>query len=99
MDTCHILLLPFFRGCVRQVTGCGTLFTCHLIINATCPIGVVHLMRTYFFFIDNAEVLVASITPASLIFNLIASRVKLMNYLTYFEGDIILYYNHYKENK
>ena len=39
------------------------------------------------------------VTPASLKFNLIASRVKLMNYLIYFEGDIILYYDIYKENK
>ena len=38
------------------------------------------------------------ITPTSLKFNLIASRVELMNYLIYFEGDIILYYDIYKEN-
>ena len=39
------------------------------------------------------------VTPASLKFNLIASRMELMNYLIYFEGDIILYYDIYKENK
>ena len=39
------------------------------------------------------------VTPASLKFNFIASKVKLMNYLIYFEGDIILYYDIYKENK
>ena len=60
---------------------------CHSAINVTCLVGVVHLMRRFFFFfflIDNTKILVASITPASLKFNLIASRVKLMNYLTYF---------------
>ena len=40
-----------------------------------------------------------AVTPASLKFNLIASRVELMNYLIYFEGDIVLYYDIYKENK
>ena len=30
-------------------------------------------------------------------FNLIASRVELMNYLIYFKGDIILYYDRYKK--
>ena len=30
-----------------------------------------------------------TITPASLKFNLIISKVELMNYLIYFEGDII----------
>ena len=35
----------------------------------------------------------------SLKFNFIASKVKLMNYLIYCEGDIILYYDIYKENK
>ena len=40
-----------------------------------------------------------TVTPSLLKFNLIASRVKLMNYLIYFKGDIILYYDHYKENK
>ena len=39
------------------------------------------------------------VTLASLKLNLIASRVELMNYLIYFEGDIILYYGNYKENK
>ena len=39
------------------------------------------------------------VTPTSLKFNLIASRVELMNYLIYFESDIILYYDIYKENK
>ena len=39
------------------------------------------------------------VTPASLKFNFIASKVKLMNYLIYFECDIILYYDIYKENK
>ena len=39
------------------------------------------------------------VTLASLKFNLIASRMKLMNYLIYFEGEIILYYGIYKENK
>ena len=38
------------------------------------------------------------VTPTSLKFDLIASRVKLMNYFVYFEGDIILYYDQYKEN-
>ena len=58
---------------------------CHSAINVTCLVGVVHLMRRFFFFfINNTKVLVASLTPASLKFNLIASRVKLMNYLTYF---------------
>ena len=33
------------------------------------------------------------ITPVSLKFNLIASRVELMNYLIYFVSDIILYYD------
>ena len=36
------------------------------------------------------------VTPASLKFNLIAFKVKLMNYLIYFEGVIILYYDIYK---
>ena len=40
-----------------------------------------------------------SVTPASLKFNFIASKVKLINYLIYFQGDIILYYDIYKENK
>jgi len=39
------------------------------------------------------------VTPASLKINFIASKVKLMNYLIYCEGDIILYYDIYKENK
>ena len=38
-------------------------------------------------------------SEASLKFNFISSKVKLMNYLIYFEGDIILYYDIYKENK
>ena len=38
------------------------------------------------------------VTPTLLKFNLTAFRVKLMNYLIYFEG-IILYYDIYKENK
>ena len=42
---------------------------------------------------------VINVTPASLKLNLIASRVELMNYLIYFEGDIILYYDYYKEDK
>ena len=42
---------------------------------------------------------VTNVTPASLKLNLIASRVELMNYLIYFEGDIILYYDYYKEDK
>ena len=40
-----------------------------------------------------------SVTPASLKFNFITSKVKLMNYLIYFEGDSILYYDIYRENK
>ena len=44
-------------------------------------------------------VVAVDVTPASLKFNFIASKVKLMNYLIYFEGDIILYYNIYEENK
>ena len=40
-----------------------------------------------------------AVTPATLKFNFIASKVKLMNYLIYCEGDIILYYDIYKENK
>ena len=44
-------------------------------------------------------VMVRSVTPASLKLNLIAYRVELMNYLIYFEGDIILYCDIYKENK
>ena len=40
-----------------------------------------------------------NVTPALLKFNFIASKVKLMNYLIYFGGDIILYYDIYKENK
>ena len=39
------------------------------------------------------------VTPTSLKFNFIASKVKLINYLIYFQGDIILYYDIYKENK
>ena len=34
-----------------------------------------------------------AVTPVSLKFNFIASKMKLMNYLIYFEGDIILYYD------
>ena len=44
-------------------------------------------------------VVAVDVTPASLKFNFIASKVKLMNYLIYFEGDIILYYDIYGENK
>ena len=44
-------------------------------------------------------VMVRSVTPASLKLNLSAYRVELMNYLIYFEGDIILYCDIYKENK
>ena len=44
-------------------------------------------------------VVAVDVTPASLKFNFIASKVKLMNYLICFEGDIILYYDHHKENK
>ena len=40
-----------------------------------------------------------NVTPASHKINLIVSRVQLMNYLIYFEGDIILFYDHYKGNK
>ena len=39
------------------------------------------------------------VTPTSLKFYFIASKVKLMDYLIYFEGDIILYYDIHKENK
>ena len=39
------------------------------------------------------------VTPTSLTLNLIASRVKFMNYLINFEGYIILYCDIYKENK
>ena len=44
-------------------------------------------------------VVAVDVTPASLKFNFIASKAKLMNYLIYFECDIILYYNIYEENK
>ena len=40
-----------------------------------------------------------AVTPVSLIFNLIASRVELMNYLIYFGCDIILYYVIFKKEK
>ena len=40
-----------------------------------------------------------NVTPTSHKINLIVSRVQLMNYLIYFEGDIILFYDHYKGNK
>ena len=40
-----------------------------------------------------------NVTPASHKINLIVSKVQLMNYLIYFEGDIILFYDHYKGNK
>ena len=40
-----------------------------------------------------------AVMPVSLKFNFIASKVKLMNYLIYFEAYIILYYDIYKENK
>ena len=57
----------------------------------------------YFLFECNVKTCIFSsfliVTPASLKFNLIVSRVKLMNYWIYFEGDIILYYDIYKENK
>ena len=45
------------------------------------------------------EMSTQSVTPASLKFNFITSKVKLMNYLIYFEGDSILYYDIYRENK
>ena len=44
-------------------------------------------------------VVAVEVTPASLKFNFIASKVKSMNHLIYFEGDIILYYDIYEENK
>ena len=37
--------------------------------------------------------------PKSLIFNLVASRVELMNYLIYFGSDIILYYDFFFKRK
>lgn len=45
------------------------------------------------------ETKVIFVTPDSLKFNLNVSRVELVNYFICLEGVIILFYDHYRENK
>ena len=65
----------------------------------SCPVFILYMCLPPYFVIvcpSHARLGFTFVTPASLKFNLIAFKVKLMNYLIYFEGVIILYYDIYK---